>query len=87
VALYKAAEAQYHHQEHVLQIPDRLHLDKEFTAEENVHANVHKKPPSASEGAENDNVMIQTSNLLSEKESEEERQTTRMGPLTFDINP
>jgi hypothetical protein len=68
-------------------MPGRLHLDKEFTTKENVHADIHKKPPSASEGAENDNVMIQTSNLSSEKESEEEKQTTRMGPLTFDVNP
>jgi hypothetical protein len=65
----------------------QLHLNKEFTAKENVHTNIHKKPPSASEGAENNNVTIQTSNLLSEKESEEEKQTTRMGPLTFDVNP
>ncbi len=30
--------------------------------------------------------MVQASNLLSEKESKEEKPTTRMGPLTFDIN-
>jgi hypothetical protein len=68
-------------------MPGRLHLDKEFTAKENLQADIHKKPPSASEGAENNDVTIQTSNLSSEKESEEEKQTTRMGPLTFDINP
>jgi hypothetical protein len=68
-------------------MPGQLHLDKDFTAKENVHANIHKKPSSASEGAENINITIQTSNLLSEKESEEEKQTTRMGPLTFDVNP
>jgi hypothetical protein len=68
-------------------MPGRLHLDKEFATKENVHANIHKKPPSASEGAENEDVTIQTSNLLSEKESEEEKHTTRMGPLTFNINP
>jgi hypothetical protein len=87
VALYEAAEAQHHRQEYVLQMPGRLHLDKKFAAKENIHANIHKKPLSASEGAENNNVTIQTSNLLSEKESVEERQTTRMGPLTFDVNP
>jgi hypothetical protein len=31
--------------------------------------------------------MVQASNLLSEKESKKEKQTTRMGPLTFDMNP
>jgi hypothetical protein len=42
VALYEAAEAQYHQREHVLQMPGRLHRDKEFTAKENVHANILK---------------------------------------------
>jgi hypothetical protein len=37
VALFEAAGAQYHQREHVLQIPGRLHVDKEFTAKENVH--------------------------------------------------
>jgi hypothetical protein len=31
--------------------------------------------------------MVQASNLSSEKESKIETQTTRMGPLTFDVNP
>ncbi len=57
VALYEAAEVQYHHREHVLQMPGRLHLDKEFTAEENVHADILKKLPLASEGATSNNVM------------------------------
>ncbi len=34
VALFEAAKAQYYQQEHVLQMPSRLHLDKEFTAKE-----------------------------------------------------
>jgi hypothetical protein len=42
----------------------------------------------ASEGATSNNVTVQASNnLSSEKESKEEKQTTRMGPLTFDVNP
>jgi hypothetical protein len=49
VALYEAAEVQYHHREHVLQMPGQLHLNKEFTAEDNLHTNILKKPPSASE--------------------------------------
>jgi hypothetical protein len=33
------------------------------------------------------NLTVQASNLLSEKGDKEEKQTTRMGPLTFDVNP
>ncbi len=87
MALYEAAEVQYHRWEHVLQMPGRLHLDKEFTAEENVHTDILKKPPLASEGATSNDVTVQASNLSSEKKSEEEKQTIRMGPLIFDVNP
>jgi hypothetical protein len=51
VALFEAAEAQYHQWEHVLQMPSRLHLNEEFTAKENVHADILKKPLTDSEGA------------------------------------
>ncbi len=68
-------------------MPGQLHLDKEFTAEENLPTTILKKPPSASKGATSNDVTVQASNLLSEKESKEEKQTTRMGPLTFNVNP
>jgi hypothetical protein len=84
---YEAAEAQYHRREHVLQMPGQLHLNKEFTAKENVHADILKKPPTASEGATSNKVTVQASNLSLEKESKEEKQTTRMGALTFEVNP
>ncbi len=87
MALCEAAEAQYHRWEHVLQIPGRLLLHKEFTAKENVHADIRKKPIMDSEGATSDNLTVQANNLLSEKGDKEEKQTTRMGPLTFDVNP
>ncbi len=87
VSIYEAAEAQYHQQEHVLQMPGQLHLDKEFTAEENVHTNILKKSLTASKGATSNNITVRASNLSSEKEGKEETQTTRMRPLTFDINP
>jgi hypothetical protein len=64
----------------------QLHLDKEFTAEENVHTNILKKPPLASEGATSNDLTVQASNLSSEKGDKEEKQTTRMRPLTFDVN-
>jgi hypothetical protein len=67
VVLHEAAEAQYHCWEHVLQMPGRLHLKKEFTAKENVHADILKKPHFSSEGATSDNVTLQASNLSSEK--------------------
>jgi hypothetical protein len=68
-------------------MPGRLHLDKEFTAEENIHTDILKKPFTDSEGAASDNLTVQASNLLSEKGDKEEKQTTRMGPLTFYVNP
>ncbi len=51
-----------------------------------MHTNILKKPPSASEGATSNDITVQASNLSSEKESKEEKQTTRMGPLTFNVN-
>ncbi len=87
VALFKAAEAQYHRREYVLQMPGQLHLNKEFTAKENVHTGILKKPLTASEGATSNDLTVQATNLSSEKGDKEEKQTTRMGPLTFDINP
>jgi hypothetical protein len=68
-------------------MPGRLHLDKDFTAKENVHANIPKKPITDSEGATSDNLTMQENNLLSGKGEKEETETTRMGPLTFDVNP
>jgi hypothetical protein len=68
-------------------MPGQLHLDKEFTAEENAHANIPKKPIMDSEGATSDDLTVQTSNLLSGKGDKEENKTTRMRPLTFDVNP
>jgi hypothetical protein len=87
VSLFEAAEAQYHRREHVLQMLGQLHLDKEFTAKENIHTGILKKPLMASEGAMSKDLTVQASNLLSEKGDKEEKQTTRMGPLTFDVNP
>jgi hypothetical protein len=40
-----------------------------------------------SEGATSNNLTVQANNLSSEKGDKEEKETTRMGPLTFDINP
>jgi hypothetical protein len=86
VALFEAAEAQYHQREHVLQMPGQLHLHEDFTAEENVHVNIPKKPITDSEGATSNNLTMQASNLSSGKADKEEKETTRMGPLTFDVN-
>jgi hypothetical protein len=40
-----------------------------------------------SEGARVDNLTVQASNLLSGKGDKEEKETTRMGPLAFNIDP
>ncbi len=87
VALFEAAEAQYHQREHVLQMPGQLHLNKEFTAKKNIHTGILKKPLTASEGATSNNLTVQASNLSSVKGDMEEKQITRMGPLTFNVNP
>jgi hypothetical protein len=68
-------------------MPGQLYLDKEFTAKENVHTSILKKPLTASEGATSNNLTVQASNLLSKNGDKEEKQTTRMGPLTFDVDP
>ncbi len=89
MALIEAAEAQYYCQEHVLQMLGGLQLDEEFLAEENLHANIQRKALSTSEGVTSNNMKVEASNLSSERERdrETETQTTRMGPLTFDLNP
>ncbi len=68
-------------------MPGQLHLDKDFIAEENVHADIPKKPITDSEGATSNDLTVQANNLLPGKGDKEEKETTRMGPLTFDINP
>ncbi len=89
VALHEAAEAQYYCREHVLQMPGHLQLDKEFVAEENVHADIQKKALLVSEGVPSNNTMVEASYLSSEKEKESltKTQITRMGALTFDLSP
>jgi hypothetical protein len=62
-------------------------MHKEFNAKENVHADILKKPITASEGATSNDHTVQANNLLSEKGDKEEKETTKMGPLTFDVNP
>ncbi len=68
-------------------MPGRLHLDEDFTAKENVHANIPKKPITDSEGATSNDLTVRANNLSSGKADKEEKETTRMGPLTFDVNP
>jgi hypothetical protein len=68
-------------------MPGQLHLHEEFNAKQNVHANIPKKPITDSEGATSNDLTVQASNLSSGKGDKEEKETTRMGPLTFDVNP
>jgi hypothetical protein len=62
-------------------MPGQLQLDEELTAEGNLHIGIQKKPPTASAGAKSNSMTMHTSNLLSEKESKMEMQTTRWGHL------
>ncbi len=54
---------------------------------ENIDANIPKKHITDSEGTTSDNLTVQGNNLLSGKGDKEEKETTRMGPLTLDVNP
>ncbi len=65
----------------------QLHLHEEFTAIENAYTDILKKPILDSKGATSNNLTVQANNLSSEKGDKEEKQTTRMGLLTFDVNP
>ncbi len=58
-------------------------------AEEIVHTNIQKKALLACEGVTSKDITVEASNLLSEKEKEikTKAQTTRMGPLTINLNP
>jgi hypothetical protein len=68
-------------------MPGQLHLDEDFTAKENVHADIPKKPITDSEGATSNDLTVRANNLSSGKGDKEEKETTRMGLLTFDVNP
>jgi hypothetical protein len=68
-------------------MPGQLHLDEDFTAKESGHADIPKKPITDSEGATSNDLTVQANNLLSGKGDKEEKEATRMGPLTFDVNP
>jgi hypothetical protein len=84
VAIHEAMEAQYHRHKHVLQAPKlRPNIDEEFIAEENLLL----EDKSVSEGVTHDDVTTPTSNLTKNVEQEEEREVTRVGPLTFDVAP
>ena len=70
-------------------MPSQLHLNEEFTAEEKVHTDILKKPSLASERTTSNErqLTIQASNLLSQKENKEEKQTLRIGSLASNVNP
>jgi hypothetical protein len=86
----KALEAPFFQQERVLQFPGcGLTVDEpklvpeEFVAEENVN---YWKDVSASEGANADNRMVKTANLLLPQQ-EEPSKVHRQGPFTFNPSP
>ena len=87
-------EANFHHQEHVIQLPGRHHLmheEDEFLAEENLllSKEYRKTNFSGTEGASHGNETIKAGNVHTDTSEEDEQgmETTRIGPLTFDPTP
>ena len=87
-------EANFHHQEHVIQLPGRRHLmhdEDEFLVEENIPLSDNYKNTtfSATEGASHDDETIKAGNVYMDTsdEDEQETETTQIGPLTFDPTP
>ena len=90
----EAMEANFHRQQHVIQLPGRRRLmdeADEFLAEENLllSEDYRKKDFSATEGASHDDETIKAGNVHTDtsEEDEQETETARIGPLTFDPTP
>ncbi len=90
-ATFEAMEAPFFWRERVLQFPGRRRtvdepelVPEEFVVEENVN---YWKDVSASEGANADNRMVNTANLLWPPLQEKPSRVTRRGPLTLDPSP
>ena len=90
----EAMEANFHRQQHVIQLPGRRRLmdeEDEFLAEENLllSEDYRKKDFSATEGASHDDETIKAGNVHTDtsEEDEQETETARIGPLTFDPTP
>jgi hypothetical protein len=90
----EAMEASSHRQEHVIQLPGRrrlMHEEDEFLAEENLLLSKEYRKTNflATEGASHDNETIKAGNVHTDtsEEDEQETETTRIGPLTFDPTP
>ena len=96
----KAMEANFYHQEHVIQLPGRhrlmhdedgFHKD-EFLAKENLFLGeeYYKKTDTlVTEGASHNDETIKAGNVhtdVSDKDKQE-TETTQIGPLTFDPTP
>ena len=90
----EAMEANFHRQEHVIQIPGRrclMHDKDEFLAKENILlSNDYKKTDFlVTEGASHDDETIKAGNVHTDTsdEDEQETETTQISPLTFDPTP
>ncbi len=90
-ATFEAMEASFFQREKVLQFPGRRDLmddidPAEFVAEENL--NYRKSKTSETEGVNEDDETIKTSNIPSPAAAEEPpSDALRSGPLTFDPHP
>ena len=90
----EAMEANFHRREHVIQFPGRrrsMHDEEEFLAEENLLLSdeYKKTDTSVTEGASHDDETIKAGNVQTDTsdEDEQETETARVGPLTFDPTP
>ena len=90
----EAMEAQFHHQEQVIQLPGRrcsMHGEDEFLAKEIILLSdeYQKTDISVTEGASPDDETIKANNLSTETSDEDigDTETTRVGHLTFDPTP
>ncbi len=90
----EAMEANFHRQEHVIQLPGRrclMHKENEFLAKENLllSEEYRKTNFSGTEGASHDDETIKAGNVHTDtsEEDEQETDTTRIGPLTRSYSP
>ena len=91
----EAMEANFHHQEHVIQLPGCcrfLHDKDEFLAKENLLlSNEYYKKTNTlvTEEANHNNETIKAGNVHTDMSDEDKlaTETTQIGPLTFDPTP
>ena len=90
----EAMEANFHRQEHVIQLPGRrrlMHEEDEFLAKENLLLSEEYRKTNflGTEGASHNDETIKAGNVHMDAsdEDKQETETTQIGPLTFNPTP